>query len=155
MKTIGNIRKLFLLLALIVAGAQSAWAFDYKGKVEYDAHDQEEDRKTYILVGEDLVRSNGDPVLLTVFVGLRYRFLDCILNEFITHIGDSCLGIDACFLLKLRYYFFEIVQSKPYSSRAADFIIPAQICEYGYRLLSFIQRKYHCINLDPLFLHNH
>ena len=36
MKTIGNIRKLFLLLALIVAGAQSAWAFDYKGKVEYD-----------------------------------------------------------------------------------------------------------------------
>lgn len=36
MKTIGNIRKLFLLLALIVAGVQSAWAFDYKGKVEYD-----------------------------------------------------------------------------------------------------------------------
>lgn len=29
-------RKLFLLLALIVAGVQSAWAFDYKGKVEYD-----------------------------------------------------------------------------------------------------------------------
>lgn len=29
-------RNLFLLLALIVAGAQSAWAFDYKGKVEYD-----------------------------------------------------------------------------------------------------------------------
>ena len=64
------------------------------------------------------------------------------------------MDVNACFLLKLRYYFFEIVQSKPYSSRAADFIIPAQICEYGYRLLSFIQRKYHCINLDPLFLHN-
>ena len=29
-------RKLFLLLALIVAGVQSAKAFDYKGKVEYD-----------------------------------------------------------------------------------------------------------------------
>ena len=28
MKTIGNIRKLFLLLALIVAGVQSAWAAD-------------------------------------------------------------------------------------------------------------------------------
>ena len=36
MKTIGNMRKLFLLLALIVAGVQSAWAYDFEIKgVQY------------------------------------------------------------------------------------------------------------------------
>lgn len=39
MKTIGNMRKLFLLLALIVAGAQSTWAWkydDFDGTADYE-----------------------------------------------------------------------------------------------------------------------